>query len=98
MTATGSAHLRREWSLPFVLLSAGLFWAFGGRWLADLSVPDWFAFVLAWLAAASILATFAVVRHAEELAERLAEPLGTLVLTLAVTSVEVMMVSAVLLL
>lgn len=95
---TRSAHLRREWPLPFVLISAALFLAFGTRWLADLSGAAWFAAMLIWLAAACALATFAVVRHAEELAERLGEPLGTLVLTLAVTSVEVMMVSAVLLL
>ena len=36
-----------------------------------------------------------MVRHAEGLAVRLGEPLGTLVLTLAVTGIEVMMIAAV---
>jgi Ca2+:H+ antiporter len=38
-----------------------------------------------------------VVRHADHLAERLGEPYGTLILTLAVTSIEVMAISAVML-
>jgi Ca2+:H+ antiporter len=41
-----------------------------------------------------LLASFAVVRHADHLAEQLGEPYGTLILTLAVTSIEVMMISA----
>src|SRR5215471_14786702 len=44
-----------------------------------------------------LLSTFAVVRHAEHLAMKLGEPVGTLVLTLAVTGIEVMMISAVML-
>jgi Ca2+:H+ antiporter len=42
-----------------------------------------------------VLSAFAVVRHAEALAVRLGEPLGTLVLTIAVTGIEVMMITAV---
>jgi len=38
---------------------------------------------------------FAVVRHAEALAVKLGEPYGTLILTLAVTGIEVMMIAAV---
>src|SRR5207253_9605013 len=38
---------------------------------------------------------FAVVRHAENVADRVGEPLGTLVLTLSVTGIEVMMIAAV---
>ena len=41
-----------------------------------------------------ILSSFSVVRHADHLAEQLREPYGTLILTLAVTSIEVMMISA----
>jgi Ca2+:H+ antiporter len=40
------------------------------------------------------MSAFAVVRHAESLAERLGEPLGTLVLTLAVTGIEVSIITA----
>jgi Ca2+:H+ antiporter len=47
-----------------------------------------------WLFAAILLSAFAVVHHAESLAEILGEPLGTLILTLSVTGVEVMMIAA----
>jgi Ca2+:H+ antiporter len=50
-----------------------------------------------WLFSVILYAAFAVVRHAEGLAVKLGEPLGTLVLTLAVTGLEVMMILAVML-
>jgi Ca2+:H+ antiporter len=89
------AALRREWPLLANVLTAALFFLFGPGWLADLSNPLWYAFLLAWLFAVILAAAFAVVRHAEAVAARLGEPLGTLVLTLAVTGIEVMMISAV---
>jgi Ca2+:H+ antiporter len=75
--------------------TGALFVAFGGGWLADLSNPLWYAFIMAWLFGVILAAAFSVVHHAEALAERLGEPLGTLILTLAVTGIEVMMISAV---
>jgi Ca2+:H+ antiporter len=87
--------LRQEWSLPVSLLTMGLFLGFGPIWLADLSQPAWFAFMLAWLFAAILLSAIAVVRHAEALAVKLGEPLGTLVLTLSAIGIEVMMIGAV---
>jgi Ca2+:H+ antiporter len=50
-----------------------------------------------WLFAIMLGSSFAVVRHADHLAEILKEPLGTLILTLAVTGMEVMMISALML-
>jgi len=91
------AALRREWPLAANLATTALFLNFGGRWLADLSNPAWFAFVFAWLFAVILASAFAVVRHAEAVAVRLGEPLGTLVLTLCVTGIEIMMISAVML-
>jgi Ca2+:H+ antiporter len=73
----------------------GLFLGFGSTWLADLSQPAWFALLLTWLFAAILLSAGAVVRHAESLAVKLGEPLGTLVLTLSVVGIEVMMIAAV---
>ena len=90
-----SGPLRREWPLLFSLATTGLFVAFGKSWLADLSQPAWFVFILAWLFATILLAALAVVRHAESLAVRLGEPYGTLVLTLSVIGIEVMMIGAV---
>lgn len=47
------------------------------------------ALVFAWLFAVVLWGAFAVVRHAENLAHLLGEPYGTLVLTMAVTVIEV---------
>jgi Ca2+:H+ antiporter len=72
-----------------------LFFVFGGRWLADLSNPWWFTFMLTWLFAVILVGAFAVVRHAEGLAIQTGEPLGTLVLTLSMSGMEMMMIAAV---
>lgn len=87
--------LRNEWPLAVILGTAALFLAYGSGWLADLSRGAWFAFISLWLLATMFLAAFAVVRHAEALAERLGEPYGTLVLTLAITGIEVIMIAAI---
>jgi Ca2+:H+ antiporter len=75
--------------------TAALFLAFGKSWLADLSNAAWLSLVSAWLLAAILSAAFAVVRHAEGLAQKFGEPLGTLVLTLSVVGIEVMLIAAV---
>src|SRR5882672_473845 len=85
---------KREWALAVNLATTALFLAFGAGWLADLSSASWFAFVSLWLLAAMFLSAFAVVRHAEALAEKLGEPYGTLILTLAITGIEVIMIAA----
>jgi len=64
-------------------------------WLADLTNSIWFALMLGWLFGTILLSAFAVVRHAEGLAIRLGEPLGTLVLTLSMSGMEMMMIAAV---
>jgi Ca2+:H+ antiporter len=51
--------------------------------------------MLGWLFGAILVSAFAVVRHAEGLAVRLGEPLGTLVLTLSMSGMEMMMIAAV---
>jgi Ca2+:H+ antiporter len=91
------AFLRRERALLVGIATAGLFFTFGGSWLGDLSNPGWASFMFAWLFAVMLWSSFAVVRHADGLAVRLGEPFGTLILTLAVISIEVVMISAVML-
>ncbi|HYC23063.1 MAG TPA: calcium:proton antiporter [Candidatus Bathyarchaeia archaeon] len=90
-----SDWLKEEWPLAASFATAGLFLAYGAGWLADLSSTGWFAFVSLWLLAAMFLSAFAVVRHAEALAVKLGEPYGTLVLTLAITGIEVIMIAAI---
>ena len=65
--------------------------------MARLGSPLWLALILAWLVAAVLGSVLGVVRHADHLAARLGEPYGTLILTLAVTSIEVISISAVML-
>src|SRR6201999_661466 len=89
--------VRREWVLGAAFLTTALFLLFGKGWLADLSNPSWVALMFLWLFATILGAALAVVHHAEGLAVSLGEPLGTLVLTLAVIGIEVMMISAVML-
>jgi len=89
------AVLRSEWPLLGTVATTTLFLLFGQRWLAGLSSTSWFAFVSGWLFTVMLMSAFAVVRHAESLALKLGEPFGTLILTLAVTGIEVMMIAAV---
>ena len=70
---------------------------FGKGWLADLSSPFWAAGLFAWLLVVIFWAAFGVVHEAEELAHKLGEPLGTLILTLSIVIIEVVLVSAVML-
>ena len=87
--------LRQEWVLLASVVTALLFLLFGAQWLADLSSVPWFAFMSLWLFVVILLSAFAIVRHAESIAAKVGEPLGTLVLTLAVTGIEVTMIAAV---
>jgi Ca2+:H+ antiporter len=95
--ATGetSRAWRKEWALLISAATMVLFLVYGKAWLSDLGNRTWFALILTWLFAAILLAAFGVVRHAEALAERVGEPLGTLVLTLAMSGMEMMMIVAV---
>src|SRR3954471_16226199 len=89
--------LRHEWPLVFSGVTMGAFLAFSDALLAGLTSPWRFALVFAWLFAAILLSAFAAVRHADGLAVLLGEPFGTLVLTLAITVIEVTMIGAVML-
>ncbi|RYZ76309.1 MAG: calcium:proton antiporter [Proteobacteria bacterium] len=55
------------------------------------------ALIFLWLFAVILWSSFGVVHEAEEIAELLGEPLGTLVLTLSIVIIEVALVSAVML-
>ena len=89
--------LRTEWTWLIVAATAVLFSLFGSQWTSNLSSFGEVAVIFAWLFAVILLAAFNVVRHAEALAVKLGEPLGTLILTLSVISIEVLMISSVML-
>jgi len=90
-----SSVLRIEWPLAAVAITTVLFLVFGKAWLADLSRSATFVGLSAWLFVAMMMSAFGVVRHADVLAAKLGEPLGTLILTLAVTGMEVVMIAAI---
>lgn len=72
-----------------------IFLTVGTSWLDDLSNTAWFAFLFAWLCGVILWAAFGVTKHADCLAIMLGEPYGTLILTVAVTGMEVIMIVAV---
>jgi Ca2+:H+ antiporter len=88
----------REERFLGVAAASGLVFFFLKDWLVqELSHPLGLALVLAWLFLVVLGAILCVVRHADHLAVRLGEPYGTLILTLAVTSIEVISISAMML-
>ncbi len=87
----------REWPLLPVYGTAVVFFVFEQALLGGLAQPWWAALMLAWLFGVMMLSAFAVVRHSECLGEIFGEPYGTLILTFAITAIEVMMISAVML-
>jgi Ca2+:H+ antiporter len=89
--------IRREWVLLAGYATTAAFLMKGHDWLGtDPGLGfGWLLFL--WLFAVMLAASFSVVRHADHLAEMLREPVGTIILTLAVTSIEVMMISALML-
>ncbi len=89
--------LRQEIALPFGLLTLLFFKTWGESLLTDTTplgiyLPTSFGLlvVVTW-------AIFSVVRHSDALAIKLGEPFGTLILTLSVISLEVVMISSVML-
>ncbi|MDG2045729.1 MAG: hypothetical protein P8J79_00815 [Halioglobus sp.] len=89
--------LRRERTLFLSVISAILFLLYGDQWMTMLGHPVWFAGISIWLCGIILFASIAAVRHAEVLAGELGEPYGTLILTIAVTTIEVTMIANVML-
>lgn len=89
--------VREEWFFGVSVATSLAFLVFSGPIFAQLSEPLWFIVIFFWLFAVVLGSALSVVRHADHLAEQLQEPYGTLILTLAITSIEVMAISAVML-
>jgi Ca2+:H+ antiporter len=89
--------LRSEIALWVGIASTAILTAFGGTWLEDLSNPIWFSLLFAWIFGVMLWLCFGVVRHADSLAVLLGEPYGTLILTVSAITIEVILISAVML-
>ena len=83
----------REWPLALAVVTLALA-LLGHGWIATaLDQPALLVGLLAIICSVILAAAIAIVRHADELAHRLGEPAGTLLLTLAITGLEVAMVA-----
>src|SRR5688572_31555820 len=89
--------LRREWSLLLSYGTAAVFCFFHQAMLEKMESPLWATLAFVWLFLVMLLSAFAVVRHSEVTASIVGEPYGTLILTFAITAIEVMMIAAVML-
>jgi Ca2+:H+ antiporter len=86
---------RREWFIGISALTSLAFLSYGQALFGLLANPFWLTVIFLWLFLAVLGSALSVVRHADHLAERLGEPYGTLILTLAITSIEVVAITAV---
>jgi Ca2+:H+ antiporter len=87
--------LRSEWFLGVSMATALAFLTCGDALTGGSAGVPQRVIVFVWLFSVILGAAMCVVRHAEHLAARLGEPLGTLILTLAVTAIEAASISAV---
>ena len=90
-------HLKIEWFLGVSFLTSVVFELFGSRLNQGLASLPRLIVLLVVLFAVILGSAMAVVRHADKLAECMGEPYGTLILTLSITSIEVVSISAVML-
>src|SRR4029453_13766587 len=93
--ATIKAVLRSEAAIILGAITTALFYGFPEVLLSDLLPDLWSLALFLWLFGAMLGGAFGVVRHAECLAAVLGEPFGTLILTLAVISIEVSLISSI---
>jgi Ca2+:H+ antiporter len=89
--------IRSEAALIVAAATAAILYSVGSGWFYDLGDPLRLGGLLAWLFVVMLWAAFSAVRHADSLAELLGEPLGTLVLTVSVISIEVSVIAAIML-
>jgi len=90
-------RLRTELGLIAGVITTVIFFTVGKAWLLDLDNLPLSIALFAWLFGVMIWCAFGVVRHADALAELLGEPYGTLILTVAVISMEVTILATVML-
>jgi len=96
-TAEMTQFIVKEWFLAVSIGTGVLFALFGAGIFQGLDQPFWLASVLIFLFAVIMGSVLCAIRHADGLAEQLGEPYGTLVLTISITSIEVMSISTIML-
>ncbi|MEM8549260.1 MAG: calcium:proton antiporter [Verrucomicrobiota bacterium] len=87
--------LREEKAFWIGGVTTAIMLLFSAPWMQQLDSPLIFSLLFIWLFAVMLWLSFGVVKHADCLAVKLGEPYGTLILTLSVISIEVVMITAV---
>lgn len=88
---------RAEWPLIASAFTIAVFSSIGDRLDQILRVPLLLVVAFIWLFAMALAASLRVVRHADHVAAVTGQPYGTLILTLSITTVEVVSISAIML-
>jgi Ca2+:H+ antiporter len=91
------SDLRAEAPVIAGVATTAVFFTVGKDWADTFSQPAFTVGIFVWLFVTMMWCAFGVVRHAEVLAEYLGEPYGTLILTIAVISIEVTIMATVML-
>lgn len=91
------SKMRFEANVLVSTLSVVVLYTFGDGWIGANASGMALVAGFAWLFFVMMWSSFAAVGHADALAERLGEPLGTLILTMAVVVIEVSIIAAVML-
>ncbi len=89
--------IRSEYALIIGLLVTALSYGPGAWLFAGVFTPTLYSILFTILFVTMLLLSFAAVRHADHLAALLGEPYGTLILTIAVITIEVALISAIML-
>jgi len=89
--------IRSEAAFIVTSVSTVVLYTVGVDWFYHLSNPLVFAGLFVWIFGVMTWSAFAAVRHADCLAELLGEPYGTLILTISVISIEVSVITAIML-
>jgi Ca2+:H+ antiporter len=90
-------HLLSEMPLIVGAVSTVVLFTVGAAWFDDPSDLVRSGLLFCWMFVVMLWCAFAVVRHADHLAHALGEPYGTLILTLSVITIEVALISAIML-
>jgi len=89
---------RREGAFFSTACTVAIVYLVGADWFDDLhATPLATTGLFVWIFAVMMWSSFAVVRHADGLAELLGEPYGTLILTISVITIEVAVIAAIML-
>ncbi len=94
---SATSFLREEADFIVGAVTTATLMTVGSVWFDGLGGSLLTPILFVWVFGVMIWCSFGVVRHAESLAELLGEPYGTLILTLAVITIEVALIAAIML-